>query len=57
MQRILTEIQDGSFAKEWIGEADGGAQHFLEMRQEQHDHQIETVGKKLRAMMPWLKKR
>ncbi|HVL33872.1 MAG TPA: ketol-acid reductoisomerase [Actinomycetota bacterium] len=57
MQRILTEIQSGDFAKEWIAENENGAQNFLEERERQRNHQIEEVGKELRAMMPWLKKR
>ncbi|MCA1831941.1 MAG: ketol-acid reductoisomerase [Actinomycetota bacterium] len=57
MQRILTEIQNGDFAKEWIGENEHGAQSFLEERERQRDHQIEKVGEELRAMMPWLKKK
>ena len=57
MQRILAEIQSGDFAKEWIDEnRSNGAQRFLELREEQRAHQIEEVGKELRAMMPWLKK-
>jgi ketol-acid reductoisomerase len=57
MQRILTEIQSGEFAKEWIAENETGAQNFLEEREKQRAHQIEEVGKSLRAMMPWLKKK
>ena len=57
MQRILTEIQSGEFAKEWIAENEHGAQNFLEEREKQRSHQIEEVGKQLRAMMPWLKKK
>ena len=56
MQRILSEIQSGEFAKEWIGENEHGAQNFLEERERQRDHQIEKVGAELRAMMPWLPK-
>ena len=56
MQRILSEIQSGEFAKEWIDENNNGAQNFLEERERQRDHQIEKVGEQLRAMMPWLKK-
>ncbi|MGZ4140943.1 MAG: ketol-acid reductoisomerase [Actinomycetota bacterium] len=56
MQRILTEIQSGEFAKEWIEENEHGAQNFLEERERQRDHQIEKVGEQLRAMMPWLHK-
>jgi ketol-acid reductoisomerase len=56
MQRILAEIQSGEFAKEWIAENENGAQNFLEEREKQRAHQIEEVGKSLRAMMPWTKK-
>ena len=57
MQRILEEIRSGEFAKEWIAESEGGAQSFLEERERQRDHQIEEVGRELRSMMPWLKRR
>jgi ketol-acid reductoisomerase len=54
MQRILDEIQDGRFAKEWIGEADGGFDTFLRLRSEARTSQLEDVGRGLRQMMPWL---
>jgi ketol-acid reductoisomerase len=54
MRQVLSEIQDGSFAKEWIGEADQGFPHFLALRREARAAQIEQVGKGLRRMMPWL---
>jgi ketol-acid reductoisomerase len=54
MERILAEIQSGEFAKEWIGENADGASRFLEERERQRDHQIEDVGKRLRAMMSWI---
>jgi ketol-acid reductoisomerase len=54
MRRILTEIQDGTFAKEWIGEADAGFPEFLRLRQEARTSQLESVGRELRQMMPWL---
>ncbi|NOX29387.1 MAG: ketol-acid reductoisomerase [Actinobacteria bacterium] len=54
MKKILTEIQDGTFAKEWIEENRNGRPNYLRMRQEGMDHPIETVGKELRAMMPWI---
>jgi ketol-acid reductoisomerase len=54
MKHILGEIQDGSFAKEWIGEADAGFPNFLRLRQEARTSQIENVGRELRQMMPWL---
>ncbi|HET7236430.1 MAG TPA: ketol-acid reductoisomerase [Actinomycetota bacterium] len=54
MRQVLSEIQDGSFAKEWIGEADQGFPHFLALRREARAAQIEEVGRGLRRMMPWL---
>jgi ketol-acid reductoisomerase len=54
MQQILTEIQDGSFAKEWIAEADAGFPEFLRRRNEARTSQLEQVGRELRRMMPWL---
>ncbi|HJS25813.1 MAG TPA: ketol-acid reductoisomerase [Actinomycetota bacterium] len=54
MRQILSEIQDRSFAQEWIGEADQGFPHFLALRREARAAQIERVGRELRTMMPWL---
>jgi ketol-acid reductoisomerase len=54
MRKILKAIQDGSFAKEWIAENDEGRKRFTPLRQAGRDHQIEEVGKRLRAMMPWM---
>jgi ketol-acid reductoisomerase len=54
MRRILRDIQDGSFAREWMAENDEGRRRFLQMREEANDHQIEDVGKQLRRMMPWM---
>ena len=56
MKRLLTEIQDGSFAKNWIGENNSGRGKFLAMRKEHAAHQMEEVGEKLRSMMPWIAK-
>jgi ketol-acid reductoisomerase len=53
MRRILTEVQDGSFAREWLEENRAGRPNFERLRQEDRDHAIEQVGRKLRAMMPW----
>jgi ketol-acid reductoisomerase len=53
MQQLLKEIQDGTFAREWIAETRGGARRFAEYRRAAADHPIERVGAKLRAMMPW----
>ena len=54
MKRILAEIQDGSFAKEWIAENEAGCPNFERMRAEGREHPIEKVGEDLRAMMPWI---
>ncbi|MBP2371620.1 ketol-acid reductoisomerase [Pseudonocardia parietis] len=54
MRRILTEIQDGTFAKEWIAEDDNGRPNFLRLRAEGKEHGIEQVGARLRDMMPWV---
>ncbi|MFP5220821.1 MAG: ketol-acid reductoisomerase [Acidobacteriota bacterium] len=57
MKKILTEIQTGQFAKDFILENKaGGRAHFLAMRRVNAAHQIEEVGGKLRSMMSWLKK-
>jgi len=57
MQRALKNIQSGKFAKEWIAEADSGGARFKALRKEGEAHPIEKVGKRLRNLMPWLKKR
>ena len=54
MKKILGEIQSGEFAKEWIAENRAGAENFNRLRDEAAGHQIETVGKDLRSMMPWI---
>jgi ketol-acid reductoisomerase len=54
MRQILAEIRDGSFAREWLAENRAGRVNFERLRQEDRDHEIERVGKVLRAMMPWL---
>ena len=56
MKRILGEIQDGSFAKEWIKEYKDGLPNFNALTKKGEEHQIEEVGGRLRSMMPWLKK-
>lgn len=56
MRKILDEIQNGTFAKDWLLENKGaGRAHFLAERRIHAEHPIEKVGKQLRAMMPWLK--
>ncbi len=57
MQRILKEVQDGSFAREWIAECESGGGRMSELRAASHDHPIERVGRKLRKMMSWLSRK
>jgi ketol-acid reductoisomerase len=54
MKQILTDIQEGRFAKNWIAEAEGGYPNFKKMRETDRNHPIEVVGGKLRQMMPFL---
>jgi ketol-acid reductoisomerase len=54
MRKLLKEIQDGSFAREWILENQAGRPAFRAMRAADAALPIEKVGKELRAMMPWL---
>ncbi|HEX3460104.1 MAG TPA: ketol-acid reductoisomerase [Acidimicrobiales bacterium] len=54
MGRILGEIQDGTFAKEWVAENANGRPNFNALRQAGLDHPIEKVGAELRAMMPFV---
>jgi ketol-acid reductoisomerase len=54
MRKVLDQIQDGTFAKEWITENDEGRPTFNRLREENADHQIEEVGKELRGMMSFL---
>ena len=56
MQELLDRVQDGTFAKQWMAENESGRGNFLKSRSESQNSQIETVGKGLRAMMPWLHK-
>jgi ketol-acid reductoisomerase len=57
MKKVLQEIQNGTFAKNWILENRAGRPMFNAMANAGKEHQIEKVGKELRAMMPWLKKK
>ncbi len=54
MKKILGEIQSGEFAAEFVGEIKGGGANFDALRKRGAEHQIETVGKELRGMMPWI---
>lgn len=57
MRKILTEIQSGQFAREFVMENQTGKPVFTAMRRQEAEHPIEEVGKDLRAMFSWLKKR
>jgi ketol-acid reductoisomerase len=57
MRQMLREIQDGTFARQWILENMAGRPAFNAMRRRERQHLIEKVGAELRAMMPWLRQR
>jgi ketol-acid reductoisomerase len=57
MKKILSEIQSGQFAKQWIEENRSGRKNFLAMREAAKDQPIETVGRELREMMTFLKRK
>jgi ketol-acid reductoisomerase len=54
MRKLLSEIQAGDFAREWIAENRAGQENFKRMREEQAGHQVEVVGRELRANMEWI---
>jgi ketol-acid reductoisomerase len=54
MRKILSEIQNGDFAREWMAEDDAGRPNFTKWREESAAHPIEDVGRKLRGMMSWV---
>jgi len=54
MRKLLAEIRDGSYARGWIEENEQGRPRFSAMRREEREHQIEEVGARLRALMPFL---
>lgn len=56
MKKILKEIQKGKFAREWIKENEAGRPLFNRLLNEGDNHPIEEVGRRLREMMPWIKK-
>ena len=53
MKKVLTEIQDGTFAKEWLEEYNSGMKKFKELEKQGEEHQIEVVGKELRSKFAW----
>jgi ketol-acid reductoisomerase len=54
MKKVLADIQSGDFAREWIAENRAGQENFKRMREEQAGHQVEVVGRELRAQMDWI---
>jgi len=56
MKEVLSDIQSGKFAKQWMDECKNGQKNFLKMRKDLSNHPIEQVGEKLRALMPWIGK-
>jgi ketol-acid reductoisomerase len=57
MKKLLSDIQDGSFATRWVLENQAGRPSFNAMRRKAREHQIEQVGAELRGMMSWLQPR
>jgi ketol-acid reductoisomerase len=55
MKKILSEIQSGQFAREWVLENQANRAGFLAMRKRDAEHPIEEVGGRLRKMMSWIK--
>ncbi|MEA3422532.1 MAG: ketol-acid reductoisomerase [Bacillota bacterium] len=56
MKQVLTEIQNGEFASNWIEENEKGRPNFNRTRQDELDHDLVEVGKELRSMMSWIEK-
>ena len=54
MKRILKEVQDGTFAREWINEAKSGGKNFKAMKERDKNHEVEQVGRRLRKLMSWI---
>ncbi len=57
MKQVLKEIQDGTFAKDWILENQAGRPHYNAVKARDAEHPVEKVGKELRSQMSWLKKK
>ena len=54
MKKILTEIQNGEFARDWISENRAGAPSFKATRRRNRNHKLEEVGRQLRSLMTWI---
>jgi ketol-acid reductoisomerase len=57
MRKVLENIQNGTFAKEWIEEVKSGKQRYKKLLAQGAEHQIEKVGAEIRALFPWLKQK
>lgn len=56
MEEVLKDIQEGTFAKQWMAECESGQQQFNQMRERESLHDINKVGEDLRQMMSWIPK-
>jgi len=54
MKKILSEIKDGSFAREWIEESAKGKPNMKKFEERDKNHPIEVIGRQLRSMMDWI---
>lgn len=57
MKSILADIQSGKFTKNWVKEYQAGCPNYKQYQKESAEHSIEKTGKRLRSLMPWVKKR
>ena len=55
MKKVLTEIQEGKFASNWIAENNNGRAYFYAKRAKEASHQLETVGEEIRKLYSWSK--
>jgi ketol-acid reductoisomerase len=56
MKKVLAEIQEGAFAKEWLSENQVGRPRYNALKKRDSEHLIEKVGAELRKMMRWIQK-
>ncbi len=54
MRRVLAEVRDGTFAREWVAEDDAGRPNFTALQEKGAGHPIEQVGQRLRGLMSWV---
>ena len=55
MKTVLEDIQNGNFANRFVKDNENGFKEFYQLREQQHGHEIEAVGRELRKMMPFIK--